>query len=712
MNEGGLKFTNNNTSNSSNSRYTTNEYNNDTNNDTNNDNNNNINTNNSNNDVNINYSILNPYITKLNLLYYKNYAQGGFYFSFLGMNTFKLISGLMIININDLLDDELLTDLFFNDKYKEYARFKARLDMCNAYIIKSINYVKYLQLKIIGLNSLFYIDLCNCVNELIHKNVINISVSHDSIKDKLDIFINNLNTYFEFAYLYNVVVLLEHNNYILKYDGLYTFIYDYINSNELFIHSSIKDNLYILGRENPSLYNIKMIISQNVKFIDIDILNNITNYVLNMPTLPNMPSLNIKLLHQLLTQYNYNDLIHATSNDTNTIEDNTNKKDEHNTKDTLGHNTKDTLGHNTKDTVENNKMLYPKLIPRYIKRILDHKENIVKAINESEVIYNNIHKTLEAIMNYDKVNNWIITLNTDPVFDSHINNSFCSILENLYKNNNSTVDCSKIFNKSQINNTSASKYNINIHDSDNNIGDDNKSENITLLGITYDILPLNTILNGNNNIFNNTLSNISSKQNKIISNTIASTQNTKVIVHKIYIYKKLQPSHILSIIKKRISILNLKTQEQNIKNIIVLIDLYNNPQVTKTIQTQLNIDNKYMYGSIFINCKIDLYLRKMLAFLSYQNSFIKLGISTHNNIDLLLKKHKLMNDYNTYNNVIYTNFSIKYNKQLHNKKKTCCTCCKCYSRTSNYYLDYKYVPYLDTEIKQNIITTDNKYWIH
>jgi hypothetical protein len=318
-------------------------------------------------------------------------------------------------------------------------------------------------------------------------------------------------------------------------------------------------------------------------------------------------------------------------------------------------------------------------------------------------------------MNYDKVNNWIITLNTDPVFDSHINNSFCSILENLY--NSSTVNSSKIFNKSQINtinaSSSSSKCNINIHKSDNNdIVDDNKSENITHLYTTYEILPLNTILNGNNNIFNNMLTNISSKQNKTISSSISSNQNTKVVVHKVYIYKKLQPSHILGIIKKRISILNLKVDDQNIKNIIVLIDLYNNPQVTKTIQTQLNIDNKYMYGSIFINCKLDLYLRKMLAFLAYQNSFIKLGISTHNNIDLLLKKHKLMNDYNTYNSVIYTNFNIKYNKQLHNKKKTCCTCCKCYSRTSNYYLDYKYVPYLDTEIKQNIITSDNKYWIH
>mgnify|MGYP000318413513 CR=1 FL=1 len=105
---------------------------------------------NKNKNKNTNYETINNLeLNLLSLLHYKNYTQGSFHFSFLGITTYKFISGIIIININDFIDDSLLLKLLYDDKYLNYNNFKSAINKLNTKYIDNIRNIKLLQLQIV-----------------------------------------------------------------------------------------------------------------------------------------------------------------------------------------------------------------------------------------------------------------------------------------------------------------------------------------------------------------------------------------------------------------------------------------------------------------------------------------------------------------------------------------------------------------------------------
>lgn len=638
-------------------------------------NNNNINSNINNNNID------NTYI--INLLQYKSYSQGVFYFSFLGLNTLAIASGLLLVNLNDFIEDEFLEKIITNDTLMLYKKFDNIIhSIVHEYFTNTIKNIKFMLARFFGFNVIFYVDFTNIINNLINEKKYKLT-DVEIIKHRLDNFSTNLNKLCQLGSMFNIVILTEYNNFNIKNDGIYKFINDYIKSNKFLIHSYYNNYIYLLGKENEKLDNIFIILKHNIKFIDIDIFTLLRN---NLNSFPNTMILDLDVINDyLVNNYNLN-YSYITS----------------------------------KDAVNKHNKLYPKLIYKVYNNINNLQVNIVKELTDE--IKNNIKYTLTTIMNYEKTNNWIITLNNHPIFDNYINNSFEEILKTLYT----------LTEKKDTNN------NINIY-SNNNIKSNNKEtdnkdteDNMSLIGISYEIVPCIT-----SNIFNmiNNINNINNiQQLKEINNS----DKYNIILHKIYIYKKLSPFQISNIIKKHLLSKCIINNSRN-KNIVVVYNLYSDNNTSKKVKHILNSNSNYNFGNIFIDCKFNYYLRKLLAFLSYQNEFVKTSTAIHKPNLLFQSKYTLYNRYNNYlsyifnnniskdtpsntninlftfnnNNHIDTNIDNNINISNYNniKKSEHCTCCNCESKNNNYYLQYKHIPYLDNDIKDKLIGKTSYYWI-
>jgi hypothetical protein len=749
------------------------------------------------------------------LLFNINSNEGSIFFDFKGIYNINVISSIFIINLNDFIDSDYLNDfLNTNFKFNTITLLKSLIDN---FTKKNTNFKSILNIKLLfnsfyGCVPIFYLDISNILSNIISKdkkfqfknnnNDINDNFM-SIIKMKCELLISIINYVLKLNIYDNYFINIEYGYHLLNRDGFYKFMNNYLNTNDLFINNNINDYKFLIGVENNSIMNLKIIISNFIKFINIDILNRffdiynvkLTNNNIKLKTFYNYINtyynLDIKSLNKQnnITYYDnynifnkyynfnyynikkYNDNT-INNNDKYNIDFNDNYNDKYSAK---------IINKNDKDIITNSNIprsIYKNKLIKFIKNVDNIKNNYKNEIKKKDNNYikNNIKTTIEQIIKYDKNNNWIININTNPVYDYIINEGIEDIIMSLFKNDNK-INITHNYNKytpSSGNNIFSiinDKLNDKLNNNDNINNTNDKLNKSNIIELTCEFMKPST--NSFNNYFtplygNNDKYSLTKSLENILGNNInlatkiipikTNSNNTgkKIRLIKVFIYTNLNINKIVDIILRKIKLMDIQNNNSNICNIILLIDQYSNEKKSNIIKSILNNKlndfsdkkSKIIFSNLFINIKINSYIRKCLAYISYQNKFIKLGITHINYNSLIIKRLNYYNKYTKYLNYI-NNLDIKINLDIKNNlkneknnldiknnlkneknnldiknnlkneknnldiKNNHCSCCKCLSRHNNYYLEYKYIPYLTNNLNDKLNNdNDYYYWIY
>jgi hypothetical protein len=215
--------------------------------------------------------------------------------------------------------------------------------------------------------------------------------------------------------------------------------------------------------------------------------------------------------------------------------------------------------------------------------------------------------------------------------------------------------------------------------------------------------------------------------NKNGNNVYKNNSNKKCIrLIKIFIYEKMSLNAISNIILRKLNLSNIElNNNSNVKNIILLHyenASYNMTQALKKLLIKKlynEKERKINLGNIYMDVKINPYLRKCLAYMCYQDKFVKYGISNQLSHILIKKRLELHTQYLEYCNKMYSRFEVNENyikkknssKSSNSSKNKHCNCCNCNSKENNYSLEYKYLPYLMYEPVNKLINSELSYWI-
>jgi hypothetical protein len=651
----------------------------------------------------------------IQLIFNKNTCEGCMFFNFNGINNTKIISGYKIINLGSFLNYDYMLNFFQdtnNIDMKHISKDKLYIDLCNIInnnpLLKKLKDIYNIYSYFPGCVLIFYIDISDFLNTISnYKNTtfLNNTNCIELIKYKMEYLISLINSLLQLNIFASYFINLEYGYHMKYNDGIHNFISTYFKANTLFINNHIDNYKYFIDLETPDLTTIKLGINAKCKFVSFEILQ---LYLKSAYVSP-----------YFITLDNFNTYINC----------NYNLEMEHLQK--------------NGDVINCGDLTYPKIIKKYLDTISDYKLEFTKqyiAGNINSEIKNNVSTTINTILKINNINNWLIVANTNATFDYNINAGISNLIEDLY--NNST-QCDNNFSNVNGNDVNCNSVNGNVGNVNgvnmryNNTNNNNRKRansdgqfndiNMQLIGVSYEIIsPLNII----NNIMSSKYNNQNPNQNKFRITIPNTSSSTRII--KIYIHNKPSINNIVNIILRKLSFTNIDFNNKNIKNIIIVYYENATYNMTKSLKNIIikKINKPLKFGSIFMNIHIQPYIRKCLAYMCYQDKFVKYGISNQVAGVLIKKRLELHDDYLKYCNRIINKFRVneKYNnvnmntnmtkninkstnKNVEGNKVTHCECCSCSSKNNNYNLEYKYTPYLLEEPINNLAKGDLSYWM-
>jgi hypothetical protein len=648
------------------------------------------------------------------------------FFNFNGINNTKIISGYKIINLGSFLNYDFMINYLQdtnNIDMKYISKDKLYIDLCNIInnnpLLKELKDIYNVYSYFPGCVLIFYMDIADFLNTISNNNASFLDNTNciELIKYKIEYLISLINNVLQLNVFASYFINMEYGYHMKYNDGIHNFISTYFKANTLFLNNHIDNYKYFVDIETPYLTTIKLGTTAKCKFVSFEILQ---LYLKGAYVSP-----------YFITLDNFNTYINC----------NYNLDKEH--------------LQNNGDAINSSDLAYPKIIKKYLDNISDYKLEFAKqyiAGNINSQIKENVSTTIKTILKINNINNWLIVANTNSTFDYNINAGISKLIEEIYNTQGDNVtdgmgghgmsgNASNGVNDNSVNGVTGYNINGNYTGSRKRSNSDGKynEPNMQLIGVSYEIIsPLNII----NNIMSSKYNNQNPNQNKFRI-TIPNRSTSPIRIVKIYIHNKPSINNIVNIILRKLSFTNIDLGNKNVKNIIIVYyenATYNMTKSLKNIMLK-KIAKPVKMGSVFMNVHIQPYIRKCLAYMCYQDKFVKYGISNQVAGILIKKRLELHDDYLKYCNRIINKFRVneKYNNNMDvdvdvnadmdvnanknvkggnvkganikKQKVNHCECCTCSSKNNNYNLEYKYTPYLSEEPMTRLAKGDLSYWM-